>query len=524
MPSKNNLILFDPRYADFVEMYHSDPLAFVVSVTGLNPSEDQEELLHEISPANAKVSVSSGTTTGKTAVFGRIALWHMLSHPIAEYEGKTEIGSNTYIGAPRISQVGDGVWKELSDAYIGIASGPYAWLNDYYEITKTRVYVKGFEEQWFIAQIAMQKGQAVGVAGKHRYWQLIIIDEAAGVPDEHFDVIEGTQTQPGNRTLLASQGVKNAGRFYETHHSLARSNGGSWANLTFDSERSPFVTKKWLKEREEETGGKDSVEYIVRVKGGFAESSGSVLLTRSELERAFEPRKIIDDDEPYGLFLLSDVGLGEYRDMSVAVVAKVIGSGDFGHEARRVEYIEIPICTNTKDEVDFAGDLSNLFGRISNATLLVDNGGIGHAVNKLLERDGVPVVRVDWGKPCFKKEYQNRFYNRRACAMVRFRDAVKSGRVVMPQGLDRKMREKILLQGSRLPYHFAESGGLKYVMEKKEKMREDGIPSPDIIDAMSFVFLEDATNYIVCENAGSGSRSGALKAAKAKAEEVFSDV
>jgi len=42
----------------------------------------------------------------------------------------------------------------------------------------------------------MQQDKPIGVAGKHRYWQLIIIDEAAGVSDDHFDVIEGTQTSP----------------------------------------------------------------------------------------------------------------------------------------------------------------------------------------------------------------------------------------------------------------------------------------------------------------------------------------
>lgn len=83
-------------------------------------------------------------------------------------------------------------------------------------------------------------------------------------------------------------------------------------------------------------------------------------------------------------------------------------------------------------------------------------------------------VRVNWGKPCFKKEYQDRFYNRRACAMVRFRDAIRSGRVVLPQNIDRKLREKILLQGARLPYHFAEAGGLKYVMEKRKRCASKG--------------------------------------------------
>ena len=80
-----------------MERYHADPLRFAVEVCGLVPSEDQEELLHAIEPENAKVSVVSGTSTGKTAAFARIALWHLLCHPIASYEGKIEIGSNTYI-------------------------------------------------------------------------------------------------------------------------------------------------------------------------------------------------------------------------------------------------------------------------------------------------------------------------------------------------------------------------------------------------------------------------------------------
>lgn len=136
----------------------------------------------------------------------------------------------------------------------------------------------------------------------------------------------------------------------------------------------------------------------------------------------------------------------------------------------------------------------------------------------------MPVVRVNWGKPCFKKEYQDRFYNRRACAMVRFRDAVRSGRVVLPQNIDRKLREKILLQGARLPYHFAEASGLKYVMEKKEEMRKQGIKSPDIIDAMSFVFLEDATSYMVSADAEAGGAGSIAATAQEKVDDMFADV
>lgn len=498
MPTPKRSILEDPRYPDFVERYYADALRFAVEVCGMLPSADQIELLREISAPTAKVSVVSGTTTGKTAAFGRIVLWSLLAQPYAYYDDKVEIGSNTYVGAARLDQVADGVWKEANDADLAIASGPFAWIRDYYTIGKERMYVHGFDSQWFVSQIALQKGQSVGVAGKHRYHQLIIIDEAAGVSDEHFDVIIGTQTQAFNRTLLASQGVKPAGFFYETHHRLRRENGGTWVALRFNSERSPFVTDASLKAKEFEAGGRDSVEYQVRVLGLFAQSGSDFLLSRPELERTFKDEPIIRDDEPYGTFLLSDVGLGEYRDDSVAIISKVTGSGDHGEEARRVEYIALPLCTNTRNEIDFTGDLADTFARLRESgqpVLFVDSGGIGAAVCRLLEKQGVPVERVNWGRPCFARAYQERFFNQRACAMVRFRDAVRQGRVRFRFPMDAKLREKILDQGSRLPLEFVEAGGLRYKMMSKDDMRALGIGSPDVIDAASFAFLEDA-HYI----------------------------
>jgi hypothetical protein len=515
-------ILEDPRYPDLVEAFHSDPLGFAVAVTGFAPSEDQEALFVAIAPPNAKVSVVSGTGTGKTSAYARIALWHLLCHPQANYDGNVEIGSNTYIGAPLVQQVADGIWKEMHDARLAIANGPFAWLNDYYTIKKTSVSVDGYDNQWFIKQIAMKKGEAVGVAGKHRYWQLIIIDEAAGVPDEHFNTIDGTQTMGGNRTLMASQGVRNAGRFYDSHHTLAKANGGSWTTLRFNSERSPFVTKEWLKEREIESGGRASDEYQMRVLGLFSVSSSNVLLTRAEIESAFEPRAIIGEDEPYGIIIVCDVGMGEYRDASVITVVKVIGSGDTGPEARRVEVLEIPLCSNDKNEIDLAGDLINIAGRYSNATLMVDAGGVGHAVCKLIEREGVPVVRINWGAPCFRKEYKTRFFNQRACANVRLRDAIRQGRFVIAQGLTRRVRENILVQGSRLPYHFSEAGGLRYVMESKEDMRGQGIKSPDIFDTFAFPFLETA-QYMVHEGAAM-SDSDLGEEVRNRADNLFSDL
>ena len=487
-------LLNDPRYHAFVKRYATDPLGFVLAVCGNAVSPDQERLLLAIVDPTAKVSVVSGTGTGKTMVFGRIALWHLLCFPVARYDGKIEIGSNTYIGAPAIKQVGDGVWKEITDAVQQMASNPaIAWLANYIVVQAERVYIKGYKSQWFITKFAMQQGQSVAIAGKHRFYQLIIIDEAAGVSDEHYDVINGTQTQGGNRTLLASQGVKQAGFFYDTHHKLNRANGGNWTALCFSSENSPFVEQDWIDNVALQAGGRETTEYRVRVLGKFAENEHENLLTRAAIEPCFEDYKnhqaVIKDDEPYGWFLLVDVGAGEYRDDSVCIAAKIIGDGDSGEHARRVQYQSEMVITNTKNLREFRGLIVEQAAKYDNCRILVDAGGAGLELCKMLEEDGLDVARVYWGQPCFKKQHKDRFFNQRACAMVRWRDANRQRRVSYP-AMSQTLREKFLNQASRIPYSFTDTGTARYQIAKKEDMRRKGIKSPDIADAMSFAFLD----------------------------------
>jgi hypothetical protein len=303
----------------------------------------------------AKVSVVSGTGTGKTAMFGRIALWHMLCHPVATYDGKVEIGSNTYIGAPLIQQVADGVWKEMSDTRIAIANGDFGWINQYYTIGKTKVYVHGYADQWFITQVAMKKGEAIGVAGKHRYWQLIIIDEAAGVPDEHFNVIKGTQTQGGQPHAAGVPGRAQCRLLLRDAPQPApgRRRGVEGAALQLGEQP---VRRRELAARAPGGVRRAQLHRVQDPRAGpVRRRLAPTICSRATSWRSASRRDgkaaVIADDEPYGLVVLSDVALGEYRDDSVIVLAKIIGNGDIVGEpdARRVEYIEIPLCLQREE-------------------------------------------------------------------------------------------------------------------------------------------------------------------------------
>ena len=198
-------------------------------------------------------------------------------------------------------------------------------------------------------------------------------------------------------------------------------------------------------------------------------------------------------------------------------MAKVSGYGDFGPDARRVEVIAVPILSNSRHLQDFTGAVFHEAAKLENVTTLVDAGGMGIAVCQGLEALGLPEVRrVKWGNPCFQKRNKDRFVNLRAQAMVHAARAAKEGRLGIADG---PWKRELLDQMSRVPFHFDEKA--RYAIMKKDDMRKLGIPSPDVLDAVAFCFLEDAT-YMICEG-GAGAASP-VQTAIERAEALFADV
>lgn len=98
-----------PIYQEFVRRYQGDCEGFCYDICGLPLTEDQQDLTKVAIYPRARASVVSGTGTGKTAAIACIALWHMICFSVANYDGKQEIGSNTYVGAAALQQLADGV-------------------------------------------------------------------------------------------------------------------------------------------------------------------------------------------------------------------------------------------------------------------------------------------------------------------------------------------------------------------------------------------------------------------------------
>lgn len=495
----------DPRWNEFIERYAFDVTRFAAEVCDMSPTIQQIELFDSVTKPGSRTSVRSGHGTGKTRSVGVIAIWHLLCYYL----------SNTMLTAPKIEQVRNLSWKEITDLQGIIRNGPHAWIADYFTVEAERVFINGFKQQWFIIAKTAPRGSPENLAGMHREWYLVIADEASGIPDANYSVLTGALTDARNRMLLTSQPTRPSGFFYDTHHSLSTNEGGVWTSIAMNSEESPLVSLEFCREKKDEY---TDAEYTIKVLGEFPEDSDGNLLGRKAIEECFG-RIVIHHGDTYGNMVSIDVGAGEYRDKSINLHGHVSGYGDFGEDARRVQVVAVPIMSNTRNIQDFSGDCFNISAAIESCTTLVDAGGMGVAVCQNLETNGLPdVKRVKWGGPCFKSSNKSRFFNLRAQAMVCAARAIKEGRVGI---IDGPWRKDFLDQASRIPYHFDEKA--RYKIESKEDMRKNGLPSPDLWDALSQFFLEDAA-YIIAEHGGSGDSESLIDKAKSAASDLFSDI
>lgn len=486
--AKLRSLINDSRWPAFRDRFAFNLSKFQIEVCGYNPTWQQFEVNESISDSGSMTSISSGHGTGKSRTAGSAAWWHLTCYP----------RSNTLFTAPKIEQVRNIIWKEIADIKEYIQQGPYAWLADYVVVEAERVYIKNCKSNWYVIAKTAPRGSPENLAGMHRKWLLIWADEASGIPDANYNVLTGALTDARNRMVLTSQPTRDAGFFFDTQDKLSKAEGGDWNSHVLSSEESPLVDLKWLKAKELEYGGRDSPEYQVRVLGVAPDRSNEYLLGKKQIRPCFG-KLVITPNDLYGIIITVDVGAGELRDHSCVSVGNVTGRGDItgeGETPRKVDVMDVPLYSNSKDLDFLTGEIVNVYALYENATVMCDAGGMGVAICQRLEKLGIPVVRVMWGKPCFKIELKDRFRDQRAQCTYSLSRAVKEGRFGISKAASYYQKE-ILSQGGRIPYHHDDK--YRYVIESKEKMREMGIKSPDLWDTFAFFFMESA-NYTITEN------------------------
>jgi hypothetical protein len=506
--AKRRLLPEDPRWPEFCARYQGDIVRFAHEVCGYELSRQQRRLLVSVARSRSRTSVASGHGTGKTKALSVVVLWHLLCHPLAVM----------LVTANDMDQLKASLWKEVDATLEKIRQGPFGWIAAHVFVgADAHCHIEGYKSQWFCESKTANAKTANKMAGRHGKWFMIVCDEASTIPDEVMTTLSGALTEKHNRMLLTSQFTRNAGYFWRTQTELSEEQGGDWTAMTFSSFDSPWVSDESLMELWESY---DDDERRVRLLGLPPEDSSKHMMSLKHAHALYKRGRIIGDDEPYGWFVLGDIASGEgLRDKSAVPIARVIGYGDIGPNARRVEVVRIPLMTNKIRSNVFANYMREAGADLSNATYVVDSGGLGINVCQDLEDAGVVVHRVNWGNPCFQKKNQDRYLNLRAQAMHQAARAAKEGRLSV---LTEEHKRTLIGQASRIPKTFTDKGRIK--VPPKGSTEWEGLGSPDLFDAICFAFLENAA-YIVADGETRGDhRERAADKLKAAADDAFSDL
>lgn len=240
-------------------VYRDSPVGinlFARRVCRTNPDDEQDKVLEKYRKHN-RVAIKAAHGVGKTHI-GVIGMFHQL------YCYPNSIVPCT---APTLHQLRNVLWTEAARF---LNRSPI--LKAFFVITKTRIMVRGFEDIWYA--VALPSSNANALAGLHEKNLLYILDEAPGISEAAFPVIEGALSDMDNKCIAIGNPTKNHGYI----HSLFRKPMG-WGTHTISRLDSnlPNQDKEYPK-RIADRFGVDSNIYRVRVLGEFPKSEDDSII------------------------------------------------------------------------------------------------------------------------------------------------------------------------------------------------------------------------------------------------------
>ena len=395
-----------------------------------------------------RISVVSGHGTGKSATMAWLVIWYLFSHKNAQVP----------CTAPSAEQMHDILWKEIKlwlDKMPEWVSAKYDWTNGYLRIVEA-------PETWFARAKTARKEKPEALAGVHGDYVLFCIDESSGVPEEIFNTAEGALTGPNVLVVMISNGTRNEGYFFDSHHRDSH----NWQNLKFNSEDSPVVDEEFVN-RIIEKFGIDSDEYLIRVKGGFPkmgsmDDKGYVpLINREQIQVNNDSGKFV------GKVKLGLDPAGEGDDKSVWM-------GRDGFMSRCLAQEQISSSKSIASKTLTLMEQYDLKG----FDIVVDNFGEGANVSMemALSNERVAVEAVDWAE---KADDDEIYINKRAECFFRLRSWLLGGGTVDSA--------KIADEIAKIKYK-RNLNGRKQIMPKKDLKKEMGGKSPDYADALALTF------------------------------------
>lgn len=391
------------------------------------------------------ISIASGHGVGKSSTMSWILLWFLMCYEEAQIA----------CTAPTAQQMYDVLWKEVAKWHGRMPEE----IKGLYEVESNYIRIKVNPKTWFARAATARKESAEALAGIHGKNVMLLVDEASSVPEEIFISAEGSLTNRNIFVFVISNYTRLSGYFHQSQENKY----GEWQTLQFSSEDSPIVEEGFCERMKRR--GEESSEYRVRVLGlppVLEEDYKGYMPLLAKGDLRFE-----GGGEMIQPIILGVDPSGEGRAQSAFVIrdpfrAQVLGvekgMGPVKVARKIVEIME--------------------FYKIMPENVVIDSFGPGADVIGEFMKMRRWIQGVLVGKPAQENE---RFTNIRAELYWREREWILKGGILV--GTFEQWEDV-------LSNRYTSEGGRIKMMSKK-MMRDLGIKSPDVSDALSLTFLRE---------------------------------
>ncbi len=402
-----------------------------------------------------RLSIASGHGIGKTSSCAIIILWFLFGR----------VDSQVGCTAPTATQMHDVLWKELS---LWIGRMPEK-IRNLYEHNKDYIRIKERPDSWFARAKTSSKENSEALAGVHAEWVMLLADEASGIEEQIFTVMDGALTSGNFLVILIGNPTRNNGYFYDSHHR----NNDRWVNVEFSGIESPLVDKKYEDDQAKQHG-RDSEEYGIRVLGKFPSED---TMSKDGYVRLIGAKDVntIPKTQTTTFGKNSILGIdpsGEGDDKTVFSIrdefkARVI----FKESTSNPKYIAEKILTFI--------DMYDLNAQ----NVVVDAFGVGTTISAEVAKasNGKHIIQsINVGEPCDYEDEKDEYMNKRALYFHKgLRGWIRAGGQIVEDSEVEAEIETI--------YFKRNLQGKVQIMPKTE-MKKRGYKSPNCLDSIMLTF------------------------------------
>jgi hypothetical protein len=349
-----------------------------------------------------------------------------------------------------MSQLNAKTWRELAKWH------QLSINKDWFEWTATRFYLKEKPENWFAAALPWSEHRSEAFAGMHEENVLVIFDEASGIADKIWEVVEGAMTQGGAFWFAFGNPTQNIGRFRECFRKYSH----RWKQFKIDTRTSKMANQEQIEQWKEDYG-EDSDFFLVRVRGEFPSRSSMQFIPSHLVEDAVA--NVAPDQRDFPYIVGVDVARSD-GDASVILV----------RQGRKVVQLLRFLGLNG---VQLTHKIAETAMTYPGCSIFIDEIGVGASVVDHCKLLNVKFIGVNSGG----KSENPMLLNLRAQMWFNIREWLDNGADI-PNDSD-LIKDLIGLQ-----YDFQPSTD-KLVLESKKDIRSRQ-GSPDCGDALALTFAQ----------------------------------